>query len=156
MQWVNLQKHLLAISSTTSSDNTKDLTSKLLHNMTHSKNPHKTIYLQQFNLEHPEGMQILLDKEKWSFQIRQLSYLDVGLAWKVWDSALLLSQWIFNYPYLFRYFFIVFSLFFGLLTGDSGKVILEVGSGCGPVGVVLASIPNVKSVTLSDRIESVL
>lgn len=42
------------------------------------------------------------DNEEFTVQIKQLSYLEVGLAWKLWDAGLLLAQWVHTFCYLFR------------------------------------------------------
>lgn len=137
LMWINLKNNLQLLSSTTSSQRTQDLATKLhekIADYKKSDSSFATIHLQQYHLGDS-----LSGKLEWTFQIRQLSYLEVGLAWKVWDSSLLLSQWIFNYPELF-----------------CDKIVLEIGSGCGPVGVVLASEVDAKAIVLTDRIESVL
>jgi hypothetical protein len=48
-----------------------------------------------------------------SIDVRQLRYTQVGLAWKVWDSGLLLSSFIYRHRDVFR-----------------GKSVLELGR-CG-------------------------
>jgi len=52
-------------------------------------------------------------------RVKQDRYDNVGMAWKIWDASIWLSQWIFDNKELFV-----------------NKTVLEMGSGCGLCGVV--------------------
>jgi len=76
-------------------------------------------------------------KGKTEIRIQQRDYREVGAAWKVWDSAIILSRWIhLNNDLLF------------------GKIVLEVGSGCGLVGILSSFYA--KEITISDYLPDIL
>jgi len=76
-------------------------------------------------------------KDTIEIKIQQHNYKEVGAAWKVWDSATILGRWIFLNNHLL-----------------AGKTVLEVGSGCGLVGI-LASF-YAKQITISDYLPDIL
>jgi len=60
-----------------------------------------------------------------------------GLGWKLWDSSAILSRWIYENHEIFH-----------------GKTVLELGSGCGLVGIVAAHYA--RHVTFSDYLPALL
>ncbi len=110
MNWTNMKHHLHSLATTTTNHTIQKLASQLTYTLTrhHSQSLHtfKTINLHTDDHQNQRNNAHVGKQHTkngiWTFQIRQLSFLEVGLAWKVWDSSLLLSEWIFNYSYLFK------------------------------------------------------
>lgn len=108
---MELPKHLNQIPDTNSSTKIQDLATITLQAFSKSKVSYKTITVTNYNLNQSPVSSLGQAGSSWKFQIRQMSYMDVGLAWKVWDSGLLLAHWIFNYPQLFRFLSFPFTHF---------------------------------------------
>eukprot|EP00898_Chlorokybus_atmophyticus_P002001 jgi/Chlat1/2801/Chrsp187S02964 len=70
--------------------------------------------------------------------VRELSFVEGGLGWRVWYSALLLGQWLARHP-----------------SNIIGKRVLELGAGLGVCGFVAAAI-GAKEVVFTDVVSSVL
>jgi len=142
-KWTDLNKHLSLIShnSTIKPDLLKtvaDFQGTLL-----ASNLSASRHIHIWNIIYDKKLKQLVHEPSergWEdIEIKQKSYLEVGLAWKVWDAGLLLAQWVHTYSSLFE-----------------KKTVLELGSGCGYVGVVLAKHHNFKKLILTDRINSSL
>eukprot|EP01100_Stratorugosa_tubuloviscum_P010202 TRINITY_DN435_c0_g1_i1.p1 TRINITY_DN435_c0_g1~~TRINITY_DN435_c0_g1_i1.p1 ORF type:complete len:343 (+),score=143.25 TRINITY_DN435_c0_g1_i1:89-1117(+) len=75
--------------------------------------------------------------KKTIFKIQQTSYSNVGLAWKVWDSSIIFSRWLWANQHILVQ-----------------KKVLEVGSGCGLVGMVTSMF--CEKITLTDYTQQIL
>ena len=72
-----------------------------------------------------------------TLRVHQNRYSQTGNAWKVWDSAIVFSRWI----YFYGKFFV-------------GKSVHEIGSGCGLSGLTAAFFS--KRVILSDYKQQII
>eukprot|EP00002_Diphylleia_rotans_P029744 TRINITY_DN6075_c0_g1_i11.p1 TRINITY_DN6075_c0_g1~~TRINITY_DN6075_c0_g1_i11.p1 ORF type:complete len:366 (+),score=73.73 TRINITY_DN6075_c0_g1_i11:59-1156(+) len=72
-----------------------------------------------------------------SIRINQMAFVDGGLGWKIWPAARFMSRFIHENPDFVR-----------------NKDVLEIGSGCGLVGLVAAQYAN--KVWMSDYQEKIL